>query len=70
MARSGTGTGYTTLDDLESRLDGTIERGEIDEHETWLEMQEAEAEYQLAQDMQEYFDMNGDPYMDFEGNPW
>ena len=49
---------------------GAIERGEIDEHEAWLEMREAEAEYQLAQEMQEHFDMNGDPYMDFEGNPW
>ena len=68
MTRSG--TGYTALDNLESHLDGAIERGEIDEHDAWLEMQEAEAEYLLAQEMQEHFDMNGDPYRDFEGNPW
>lgn len=35
------GTMYTTLEDLENRLDAAIERGEIDEAEARREMEEA-----------------------------
>lgn len=67
------GTGYTTLDDLENRLDGAIARGEITEHEAWLEMQEAmeaereaerEAEYEREMQVQ-YIEqmMEQEPYL-------
>lgn len=35
------GTGYTTLDDLESRLDRAVEEGIIDEQEARYEWEEA-----------------------------
>ena len=35
------GTGYTTLDDLESRLDRALEEGIIDESEARYECEEA-----------------------------
>ena len=67
------GTGYTTLDDLENRLDGAIAHGEITEHEAWLEMQEAaqaereaEAEAEYERMMQEQFlqqMMEEEPYL-------
>lgn len=54
------GTQYTTLNDLESRLDGAVERGEITEYEAQQEMYEACAiEAQRLSRM--YFDTYGDP---------
>lgn len=38
------GTGYTTLDDLESRLDRAVEEGEISEAEAMEEYEAAMAE--------------------------
>lgn len=37
------GTGYSTLDDLENRLDGAVQRGELTEQEAWDEFQDAAA---------------------------
>lgn len=35
-----TGTGYSTLDDLENRLDGAVQRRELTEQEAWDEFKE------------------------------
>ena len=64
------GTGYTTLDDLESRLDRAVEEGMISEQEAREEWEDAMREEQTRRYMEEYFDDNGDPYCDFLGNPW
>ena len=47
-------TGYTTLDDLENRLDGAVERGELTEREAWYELQEAAARERYEQEMNDY----------------
>ena len=62
--------GYTTLDDLENRLDYALEQGEITEQEAMDEWQQAMYEETVKRQMDESFDENGDPYRDFFGNPW
>lgn len=37
------GTGYSTLDDLENRLDKAVQSGELTEQEAWDEFQYAAA---------------------------
>lgn len=64
------GTLYTTLDDLENRLDYAVESGQITEQEAMYEWQEAMNEELTRRQMEEQFDENGDPYRDFLGNPW
>ena len=54
------------MDDFMYRLDRAVESGELNEEEAREEMREYEAYLQ----MQMEFDQNGDPYMDFLGNPW
>lgn len=49
------GTGYSTLDNLENRLDGAVQRGEINEQEAWYEMQDAYAQERYEQEMNEFF---------------
>ena len=56
------------MDLMMDRLDDLVESGEISEEEARWEMRMLEAETQ--QYMDEHFDMNGDPYEDFLGNPW
>lgn len=48
------GTEYTTLDDLENRLDGAVERGELTEREAWYELQDAVARERYEQEMNDY----------------
>ena len=51
-------------DIMMNRLDDMVESEEITEAEARQER------YEYQNDMAEYFDMNGDPYTDFLGNPW
>lgn len=60
------GTGYSTLDDLENRLDGAVQRGEITEREAWYELQEAAAQERYEQEMWEFEQqqmMEEEPYL-------
>jgi polyhydroxyalkanoate synthesis regulator phasin len=60
------GTGYTTLDDLEYRLDGAVERGELTEQEAWEELQDAAARERYEQEMDNYMQrqmMEEEPYL-------
>ena len=60
------GTGYTTLDDLENRLDGAVQRGEITEREAWDELQEAAARERYEQEMNDFMlqqMMEEEPYL-------
>ena len=53
-------------DIMMNRLDDMVESGEMTE----AEAREEWYEYQTQQYMADHFDMNGDPYTDFLGNPW
>ena len=53
-------------DIMMNRLDDMVESGEM----TKAEAREEWYEYQAQQYMADHFDMNGDPYTDFLGNPW
>ncbi len=60
------GTGYTTLDDLENRLDGAVKRGELTEQEAWEELQDAAARERYEQEMNDYMQqqiMEEEPYL-------
>ena len=60
------GTGYTTMDDLENRLDGAVQRGEITEQEAWGELQEAAAREWYEQEMNDFMQrqmMEEEPYL-------
>ena len=60
------GTGYTTLDDLENRLDGAVQRGELTEQEAWDEFQEAAARERYEQEMNDFMQrqmMEEEPYL-------
>lgn len=60
------GTGYSTLDDLENRLDGAVERGELTEQEAWEELQDAAARERYEQEMNDYMQqqmMEEEPYL-------
>lgn len=60
------GTGYSTLDDLENRLDGAVQRGELTEQEAWYELQEAAARERYEQEMNDYMleqMMEEEPYL-------
>ena len=59
------GTGYSTLDDLENRLDGAVQRGELTEQEAWYEFQGAASE-RYEQEMNDYMQqqiMEEEPYL-------
>lgn len=60
------GTGYSTLDDLENRLDGAVQRGEFTEQEAWDELQDAAARERYEQEMNDYMQqqmMEEEPYL-------
>lgn len=60
------GTGYSTLEDLENRLDGAVERGELTEQEAWEELQDAAARERYEQEMNDYMQqqmMEEEPYL-------
>lgn len=60
------GTGYSTLEDLESRLDGAVERGELTEQEAWDELQDAAARERYEQEINDYMQqqmMEEEPYL-------
>lgn len=60
------GTGYSTLDDLENRLDGAVQRGELTEQEARDEFQEAAARERYEQEMNDYMQqqmMEEEPYL-------
>ena len=60
------GTGYSTLDDLENRLDGAVERGELTKQEAWDELQDAAARERYEQEMNDYMQqqmMEEEPYL-------
>ena len=60
------GTEYTTLDDLENRLDGAVERGELTEQEAWDELQGAATQERYEQEMNDYMQqqmMEEEPYL-------
>ena len=60
------GTGYTTLDDLENRLDGAVQRGELTEQEAWDELQDAAARERYEQEMNDFMQrqmMEEEPYL-------
>ena len=57
------GTGYTTLDDLENRLDGAVERGELTEQEAWDELQDAAARERYENDYMQQQMMEEEPYL-------
>ena len=60
------GTEYSTLDDLENRLDGAVERGELTKQEAWDELQDAAARERYEQEMNDYMQqqmMEEEPYL-------
>lgn len=60
------GTGYSTLDDLEARLDKAVDDGIISEQEAWYEMQDAAAQERYEEEMNEYLMeslMEEEPYL-------
>ena len=60
------GTGYSTLDDLENRLDGAVQRGELTEQGAWEELQDAAARERYEQEMNDYMQqqmMEEEPYL-------
>ena len=59
-------TGYSTLDDLEARLDKAVDDGIISEQEAWYEMQDAAAQDRYEQEMNEFLVeslMEEEPYL-------
>ena len=57
---------YTTLDDLEARLDKAVEMGELTEQEAWDELQDAAARERYEQEMNDYMQqqmMEEEPYL-------
>ena len=61
-----TGTEYSTLDDLENRLDGAVQRRELTEQEAWEELQDAAAKERYEQEMNDYMQqqmMEEEPYL-------
>lgn len=58
--------GGDNMDWAYDTLDKLVENGEMTEEEA----REEYREYQAQQKMNEMYDMNGDPYNDFNGNPW
>ena len=57
---------YTTLDDLETRLDYAVEHGILTEQEAWEELQDAQVQYLYEREMNDYMMeqmMEEEPYL-------